>query len=163
MSKYAKITLLTLAAFLFMGLYAASVYAAGPAPKVVVPVERSFYLTPTEYDGNEALTACAAGYHFASVFEIRELASLSYNTDLGRTSDDSGSGPPASEVGWVRSGKVSSAGGNCHVWTSQNAIDFGTMGSLSLSETFLGKPPWEYGFGGCDWTLGVWCVSDSEY
>jgi len=163
MSKFVRFTLPVLAAFVLVGLYSASVYAAGPAPKIVVPLEKSFYLTPTLYDGNEALSACAPGYHFASVFEIRELASLSYNTDLGRTSDDSGSGPPASEVGWVRSGKVDHGAGNCHTWTSENKLDLGTIGSLSLSETFLGKLPWEYGFLSCDSTLGVWCLSDSEY
>ena len=31
---------------------------------------RSFYLTMTGHDGNDVLTACAAGYHMASMWEI---------------------------------------------------------------------------------------------
>ena len=54
MFKYAKITLLTLAAFVFMGLFATSIYAAGPTPKIVVPIEKTFYLTKVAYSSVDA-------------------------------------------------------------------------------------------------------------
>ena len=68
---------------------------------------RQYYLTkdlyegdePTGTDGNGA-GVCAAGYHFASLWEILDTSNLKYNADLGLTADDSGqaaepSAPPA--------------------------------------------------------------------
>jgi hypothetical protein len=65
---------------------------------------RAFYLTQTQHTGGEALTACAAGYHMASLWEIFDPSNLRYESDLGRKNDDSGFGPPTGEVGWIRTG-----------------------------------------------------------
>ena len=54
---------------------------------------RSFYLTQTEHTGSQALTACAEDYHMASLWEILDPSNLRYNTELGYTRADSGSGP----------------------------------------------------------------------
>ncbi len=56
---------------------------------------RKFYLTKTLHTGAQALSACATGYHMASLWEIHDPTNLRYNTELGFTSgSDSGFGPP---------------------------------------------------------------------
>ena len=65
---------------------------------------RQFYLTPDEFDGDEVLTACAPGYHMASLWEIVDPTNLKYNIVLGHTTPDSGQGPPPWSEGWVRTG-----------------------------------------------------------
>jgi len=69
---------------------------------------RGYYLTQSTYQGNETLTACASGYHFASLWEILDPSNLKYDTDLGMVRDDSGQGPPSYVEGWVRTGYYSS-------------------------------------------------------
>ena len=58
---------------------------------------RQFCLTKTGFNGSQALTACAAGYHMASLWEIFDTTVLRYNTALGLTKPDSGSGPPVGD------------------------------------------------------------------
>lgn len=127
---------------------------------------RKFYLTPDRVDGSQALTACAPGYHMASLWEIHEPSNLTYNTKLGLTEDDSGSGPPASIGGWIRTGVASSNStnvgvGNCSAWTSQSSGDRGTV--LFLSAAWLvsstNVSPWDAGLGACNTPNLVWCVS----
>ena len=95
---------------------------------------RKFYLTPTEHDGSQALSACAAGYHMASLWEIHEPSNLRYDTDLGATLDDSGFGPPALP-GLVRTGgdAIFTFGRpNCRAWTRNSANDSGTIANLNF-------------------------------
>jgi hypothetical protein len=72
-------------------------------------------LTKNSADGSQALTACAAGFHMASLWEIFDPSNLQYDGTLGRTNDDSGFGPPTADFflngGWVRTGFGSSATG----------------------------------------------------
>jgi hypothetical protein len=69
---------------------------------------RKYYLTQTTHTGGQSLSACAEGYHMASLWEILDPSNLSYDTSLGFTLADSGSGPPASSLGWIRTGNVDS-------------------------------------------------------
>ncbi len=55
---------------------------------------RKFYLTKTYHNGAQALSACATGYHMASMWEIHQPSNLRYDTDLGFIVADSGFGPP---------------------------------------------------------------------
>jgi hypothetical protein len=48
---------------------------------------RSFYLTQSLFTGSDALSACADGYHMASLWEVFDTTGLKYNTTLGATSD----------------------------------------------------------------------------
>jgi hypothetical protein len=125
-----------------MGFFGAALFQWVPAPKNVEAATgtwnygRSFYLTKQTYQGNAALTACATGYHMASLYEVYDLAGLKYNTTLGLTLADSGSGPPAyshsvNTYGWIRTGDDSSNGGgpgegNCSAWTSNSGSDYGS-------------------------------------
>ena len=130
---------------------------------------RSFYVTRTTHDGSQALTACANGYHMASIFEIVDTANLRYNPELGGTAQDSGFGPPAggSSEGWIRTGgggsNSESVGlGNCNAWSSASTNDWGTI--IKLDSPFDGPAtrisPWLSFTTTCNARPQVWCVQD---
>jgi len=140
----------------------------GRAPSVREP--RSFYLTRTGHDGIEALTACAPGYHMASLWEIFDPTDLRYDTSLGFVQDDSGAGPPIG-FGWIRTGVearlVSNTFGgpvNCRAWTSDNgALHEGTAVSLTnVWHSSAGSPlsHWQATVSTCADPFRVWCVQD---
>lgn len=127
---------------------------------------RQFYLSSlNSYDGSNADTAFATGYHFASLWEILDPSNLKYNTVLGFTRLDSGSGPPT-VAGWVRTGYWSNnspniAGqANCNTWTTTS--DYGTSAGL-VSNWNAGTEDmhvWEVFSPECSGTGRVWCVED---
>jgi hypothetical protein len=136
---------------------------------------RRFYLTKAAVQGNQALTACARGFHMASRFELADPSLLAYDTVLGFTTDDSGAGPPSAAAvydatgpsGWVRTGggsQYTDAGGapgsaftNCAAWATRSPDAFGTV--AFLTDRF-GGPLWDGGSRRCNETLRVWCVED---
>ena len=126
---------------------------------------RSFYLTQSEHTGSQALTACAEDYHMASLWEILDPSNLRYNTELGYTRADSGSGPPVA-YGFARTGREALGGGpigaiNCHAWTSDSEL--GSVFSLA-ENVFNGEPkpisPWVTVATSCSSTFRVWCVQN---
>jgi hypothetical protein len=138
---------------------------------------RKFYLTVNQFDGNEALTACAGGYHMASMWEILDVTNLRYVTTLGFTRDDSGFGPPAfnqvdlvvTGIGWIRTGSVSFSGGsgqivtpNCFAYTDDTDSTSGA--TIGLTPFWGDEPsaigPWIVIVSTCDKTHNVWCVQD---
>lgn len=133
---------------------------------------REYYLTDTEHNGSQALTACADGYHMASLWEILDVSNLSYNTTLGFTFPDSGSGPPANTPGWIRTGFLSFGAGNspgsanCQSWMSASNADHGTF--VFLPSTWEDSPshpatnisPWLASTRSCLLVVQVWCVQD---
>jgi len=138
---------------------------------------RQFYLSNTVVKGDGAATACAEGYHFASLWELADPSNLKYNPSLGLTSDDSGAGPPTQVVGrlgstysaqgWIRTGYNASTvaivgQGNCDAWTSQSGTDSGTVANLpsnwSANEQDIGV--WNAEVKACNSTAWVWCVQD---
>ena len=134
------------------------------APPHLTP--RKFYLTKTIHNGSHVLTACAAGYHTASLWEIFDVSSLRYDTELGFTDDDTGSGPP-NLPGWIRTGSTdfsSSTPGiaNCRVWTSESHDERGTVMHLIFEwdSTATAISPWKASTNGCDSSTLVWCVQD---
>src|SRR5262245_21260308 len=97
---------------------------------------RRYYLTNTFHDGNEVLTACVAGYHMASLWEIQDPTALRYDNTLGFTRADSGAGPPSGAFGWIRTGWDSDLAGsvgssNCIAYTSDS--NFGDVSVVGLS------------------------------
>lgn len=118
---------------------------------------RKYYLTKGFFTGGQPLTACAAGYHFASLDELLQPSSLQYNTSLGRTSSDAGEGPPSSSQGWMRNGPNS-----CGLWTSSAVSDRGALAFLDAwGAPASGISPWgQIGAVACDLPLSVWCVED---
>lgn len=131
---------------------------------------RQYYVTdsPPYHLGGDAKDACAPGYHMASLWEILDPSNLRYNSALGATRDDSGSGPPSFRAGWVRTGYGNSAAdfagqANCNGWSSSSGSDNGTFVYLpndwTASHTIH---VWEAGVVACSAPLlSVWCVADS--
>ncbi len=138
--------------------------ADAAAPRV-----RRYYITQAQYLGGQALTACAKGFHMASLWEILSPSAMQYDTVLGGSAPDSGYGPPDNYQGWVRTGSTSNVSttdpgiSNCALWTSNLRSDYGTRASLVpywiLDPNVVS--PWLTGPSPCDTTfLGVWCVEN---
>lgn len=137
---------------------------------------RRFYLTPQQaYKGNQAATACADGYHMASMWEILDPSNLQYDTTLGVTLADSGSGPPTRistgagifNRGWIRTGgraePTGGAGtGNCLGWTSDAPNHNGTTVELppDWNVTSDAIAPWFASPPQCSTPQQVWCVEN---
>jgi hypothetical protein len=130
---------------------------------------RAFYLTTTEHNGAQALTACAAGFHMASLWEIWDPSNLRYDTTRGFTMADAGSGPPGA-LGWVRTGRDAGTNfinvqNNCNAYTSSDPSHDGAQVELVSkfdSMSIFTISPWVLGGGGfnCSFALKVWCVED---
>lgn len=123
---------------------------------------RQFYLTRTQHDGAHALSACAAGYHMASLYEIFDPSNLRYNTELGQASGDSGLGP-ALIFGWIRGSSSIPPLTNCGQWT--DASDMLRGNGVSLHGYFDSNPvtqisPWFAFSFECNTEQRVWCVQD---
>jgi len=139
---------------------------------------RQYYLTRMLYKANEARDACAAGYHFASIWEIADPSTLKYNRSLGLFSPDSGEGPPVTikffqgsikVSGWVRTGRLSSITGiegqaNCYLWNSGLGTDWGTTAELPDNWTSAAQDVcvWDVGVRTCNSNVWVWCVADDS-
>jgi hypothetical protein len=163
-------------AFLLVTLLLASIalrlatdYDSAAANPELVTGQRRFYITDLAHQPNQALTACDAGYHFASLWEIIDPSSLQYDTILGQTTLDSGDGPPTTlGLGWVRTGynfaDVTTAVGhaNCNLWASNSNNDYGTVAVLPQIWTSGAQDlnVWDVDVRTCNFTLGVWCVED---
>ena len=130
---------------------------------------RAFYLTDENYGADEALAACASGYHMASLWEVLDVSALAYVYDHpdAHTKDDSGRGPPSHWYGWIRtgysSGSSDTAGiGNCRSWTSTVSGHSGTIVRLTYDWTAAGTVvgPWEADAFTCSSVAPVWCIED---
>jgi hypothetical protein len=128
---------------------------------------RSFYLTPTTHNGAAALSACARGYHMASLWEILDPSNLRYDTDLGQTLTDSGSGPPSGLHGWIRTGTNASASAqagvaNCSAWQSDSSTQDGSavFPSPLWNTPGVHGSPWGADTLACHLSPRVWCVQD---
>jgi hypothetical protein len=140
-------------------------------PTLTAPT-RHYYLSKSGFTGGQALNNCAMGYHFASFAELSDLANLSYNSTLGRTAPDAGSGPPSYTLatGWVRSGYSANTvpstqnvtPTNCNLWTSSSSSDSGEIAfplpiesayGNSSTLVFANTPT-------CNNSLGVWCIQN---
>lgn len=128
---------------------------------------RRFYLTTTSVLGAAATTACALGFHMASMWEIHDVSTLQYDTSIGYAATDSGSGPPASIAGWIRTGVPSFSNtvpgnANCTSWTSSSAAQNGTRVNLQPQWTTAAEfvAPWDATVQSCATTSRVWCVED---
>ena len=150
--------------------------AQGVAATSTAPI-RGYYLTKNTITDSKVLSACASGYHFASLWEILNTSDLHYNTTLGRTNVNSGLGAPAitthstfadAAYGWIRTGGPDDP--NCLNWTSSNSVDVGSASALSAEI----PPTWvisnndgthtplacDATFGGTPTSVGVWCVQN---
>jgi hypothetical protein len=130
---------------------------------------RHIYLTNTSYATNHTLTACAVGYHMASLWEMLDVSNMIYDNThpAAYNKADSGYGPPSNWYGWVRTGfnssnSITTGSGNCNTWTSISTGDYGV--SVRLSNTWEAAPgdivTWDATSFTCNYTGPVWCVGD---
>jgi len=157
---------------------ARAIAPAFPSAPSATPGVRQYYLSRTLAQANEACSACASGYHLASVWEIADPSALKYDTSRGLSGPDSGGGPPTAisfmgnpltARGWVRTGfsySVSEPPGqaNCGNWLSNNGFYWGTTTNLPSNWTG-GRQDigvWDVGVSTCDTSLWVWCVQDDS-
>jgi hypothetical protein len=126
---------------------------------------RRYYLSQNSGNGALALLVCASGFHMASLWEVREPASLEYDRTLGIVSPDSGAGPPTDYIGWIRTG-YSSFGqssivgrANCNAWTSTSGFGSVVRFESDYSLTSKVDPISAYSYQ-CSDSLPVWCVED---
>lgn len=132
---------------------------------------RRYYLTESEHTGATALTACTAGYHMASVWEIDTLSNLEYAAVPARgvssTPDrgDQGSGPPF-KSGWIRTGHVPGATGvptslsNCLAYSTNSGFGTLALPRPRVSSTDVNVGSWFLEQRDCSLTESVWCVED---
>ena len=159
MVRIFRVALPVLVVGVLMCLFSASIYAKK---------EASAYLSGYSVSGDGALGLCAAGYHFASVWELQALSPFVYNTTLGRNAyADQGEGPPAQYDGWVRSGFIALIDWNCMNWTSSDANHTGLTASFDLDQVINGGPALKIQNMACGPSgVGmhdVWCISDADY
>jgi hypothetical protein len=137
----------------------------------------SFYLTKTAHSGSQARSACATGYHMASLWEIFDPSNHKYDHVLGKTSPDAGVGPPTyslqigGSLGWIRTGSLAQevppswpGRGHCGGWTRTDAVLSGTVVGLIGDWTGPGTAisPWHATVARCDLDFPVWCVADRD-
>lgn len=157
-------------------MHSVTTFAAGPTPKTVEVIERSYFLTIDKFKGDQVFNACPVGFHFASYYEIKNGA-LVYNNDIGY-SPHQGKGPPSywpsggaigfDAIGWTKMNHEPSPLNirNCNDWTSdQNTIfdpDSQTDVNLSGPVMFLNELDWFVTDDFCGLDNRVWCVSDAK-
>jgi hypothetical protein len=130
---------------------------------------RHFYLTDANFATDEVLTACADGYHMASLWEILDVSNMVYDYDHpdAHVKADSGNGPPSGWYGWARTGWFSSGSttagtGNCLNWTSTSSAN--SAASVRLATAWEIAPgdigPWDATSFTCNFSGPVWCVGE---
>lgn len=130
---------------------------------------KSFYITMSNFNGANALTACSAGYHLASLWELHDTTGLTYAAShpAAKTRSDNGFGPTAGWWGWARTGNdayVENVAGraNCSNWTSSTGGHYGTIVRLTdnwiLSAEIIS--PWDAQTWSCSSFAPAWCIGD---
>jgi hypothetical protein len=156
-----RISASMLASVALLGMLAA--LASSPAS-----AGKKFYLTlEADVSGAEADTACANGFHLASLWEIFDFSQLKYDAKRGYTIATAGSGPPTSELGWVHTAGPSNAIGgsgtaNCANYSSFMAMQFGTAVELTNDWDAAPTPisPWVASNSSCVASFRAWCKQD---
>lgn len=134
---------------------------------------RKFYLTNSSgSDGSQASSACASGFHMASLWEIFDPSNLVYDTSRGLIGGVFGTevGPPNFFIGWIREGGASVGSEpnttpgqrDCVGYTSNDSGQHGTVVGLSsdFGSSAGGVDPWASDSKTCDTKLQVWCVQN---
>ncbi len=146
----------------------------GPCPGE----RRRFYLTTGNFPGDHQANVCTVGFHMASLWEILDPSSLTYDTELGHTRADSGEGPPSPSVnleflptsatGWVRTGSLSDAVSgqpgqtNCSAWSTASSGAEGSTAALrpEWTDSPIRISPWVTESRTCNSSIRAWCVQD---
>jgi hypothetical protein len=134
------------------------------APSAPYASLRQYYLTTSPSSATGAMTACASGYHLASLWEILDTSILDYNNNLGYNQGDSGSGPPT-YLGWIQTGHIHSGSAipgmaSCEYWSSNSSGLYGTLAQLPVNWIGTYLHLWDSQTAQCNESYHVWCVED---
>jgi hypothetical protein len=138
--------------------------AAGPKNK---DSRRAYYLSRDAVAGGQALAVCLPGFHMASLYEIFHPSNLRYDTTLGVTLGDAGSGPLRT-FGWIRTGSIAQStttsvpgNANCNAWQSSSpSINGSLVGLDDWANAARSINPWRGTAASCQSIVSVWCVED---
>ena len=126
--------------------------------------EKSFYLSAEPIAGDKVLFQCEKKFHFASIWEIYNFSGLTYDTELGYTTESSGFGPPEGEPGWVSAGN-NAGWASCENWTT--TAEMGTFAMVAFWEimdwggdSMHPGDGWFIEHNPCAEPIRVWCVSN---
>lgn len=130
-----------------------------PDQKCGTSGKRLYYLTIGTRSGATADTACASGFHFASLWEIHDTTLVEYDTTRGLVPTSTTQGPPLFTPGWIQG-----MGASCNAWTSTSSAVAGAEAEI-IQSTFLGGLvdviPWDVSNGrACNQLLPSWCVQN---
>jgi hypothetical protein len=129
------------------------------------------YATTTQFNGANADTACAPGFHMAALYEIFDSSEWEYDTARGLVNTDSGQAWPTGFPGWIRTGYLARSlaidppgNANCNGWSVSAASSFGTVAYPS-ADWDTGAPvspvhPWITSTSDCSQLRTVWCAQD---
>jgi|SoiMethySBSTD1v2_1073268.scaffolds.fasta_scaffold25072_2 hypothetical protein len=146
-----------------------------PKPECDCDSRKQYYLSSQLSTGAEALRACIAGFHMASLWEIHDTSNLRYaNQAPTVVSLDRGEGPPSGSWGWIRTGWSVMGGSNptsgepgkahCFLWTNGTNNEKGTVVQLANDWTKQWRTnkiiPWDADTKRCNTRQYVWCVQD---
>ncbi|HZO51549.1 MAG TPA: hypothetical protein VFB63_02475 [Bryobacteraceae bacterium] len=162
-----------------LGLLAAlaPLVSRGQVGPIIFPERGTFYLTRTTHNGSQARSACATGYHMASLWEIFDPSNHKYDHVLGLSGPDTGAGPPTYDghigdsLGWIRTGSLAQVESgrpgrvHCGGWTRSDAVLNGTaVGLIGSDWTTPGTAisPWHAMQVPCNSYVAVWCVADRD-
>ncbi len=131
-------------------------------------LRKRYYLTADTVAGADlALTACDEGFHMASLYELTYPSNLEYDLSRGFQVPDSGSGPPATAAGWIRTGfqpwnlPDQPGRSNCVNWSSDASTDYGSRASFNPrwfeDPSF---PIFDRNHTSCNANSQVWCIED---
>lgn len=176
-----------ISATLFLVILCAAVVVFQPR---VASAQKLFYLTNVAYMAPQAPTACAAGFHMASIPELYNTAGLQYYYNFPQaiaigSAGDQGEGLPVGYLGYVRTGMNSTTTltyapaqyiPDCNNWTSSgssgNYYDLGIQIGFNYQLQWpnyttapagqLTAVGWFYDIEACNVARWVWCIQNNS-
>jgi hypothetical protein len=134
-----------------------------------------YYLTSATVPPTKALTACASGFHMASLTELSNFGTLHYYYNYSHAVNlgiaVQGHGPPLAIPGWIITGyDIGEAEtiSNCNNWTSTDGVSYsGTVASIGLAadptpyDNFtVNSIVWNIAYQQCGALNHVWCIAN---
>jgi hypothetical protein len=115
-----------------------------------------FYQTTGTYNGADADTACASGYHMCLVDEI---IGRPYNTSLNDSTDSN-----LDEYSWVdtNANGYSSIDGDCKNWSTPDLFYSYNPYTYNYGRTVKLMGSWNYNYSTCNTSLPVFCCENAN-
>jgi hypothetical protein len=158
-----------ISAMLFLVIICAAVVVCLPR---VASAQKLYYVTKNTYPANKALSACAPGFHMASIAELANPSALHYYYNYSQAyimSAGQGQGPPTGRDGWIYSSQYVPHSGHpfqdCREWTSNSSNDSGNYAWFNVMYPYATMPEavmllLQTTTAPCDNIIPVWCVQN---